>query len=462
MSDAEPGPRPRELARFEQRPHRTLVGLSLPIMLSLVAEPLTGLVDTAFVAALGDAPLAALGVGTVLLSSTVWVFNFLGIGTQTEVAHALGAREPERARDAATTALALAAGIGVAMALAMWPALGALVRALGAEGEIASAAITYLEIRLLAIPALLLTLATFGALRGVHDMRTPFWIAVGSNALNAVLDAVWIHGFGPMPAFGIAGAAWASVVSQWLGAAFAVGATWRALGRSPRVELARARNLLVVGRDLFLRTGLLLLFLLLTTRAATRIGADAGAAHQVIRQFWLLTALALDAFAAAAQSLVGSFLGAGRPDGARRAAAVGVQWSVGAGIAIAAGMLAAEPLASALLASAGAAGLLQQSWWIAAVAQPLNAVSFATDGIHWGTRDYRYLRNVMGLASAAGAALLLGLEAREAASLVAIWWIMALWIAVRAGLGLLRIWPGIGRAPLRATHARVGASQDSP
>ena len=76
---------------FVARPHRTLIALSVPVLISLIAEPITGLVDTAFVARLGAGPLAALGVGTVLLSSTLWVFNFLGVGTQTEVAHAFGA-----------------------------------------------------------------------------------------------------------------------------------------------------------------------------------------------------------------------------------------------------------------------------------------------------------------------------------------------------------------------------------
>ena len=48
---------------FLRRPNRTILSLSLPILLSLVAEPVTGLVDTAFVAQLGAIPLAALGSG---------------------------------------------------------------------------------------------------------------------------------------------------------------------------------------------------------------------------------------------------------------------------------------------------------------------------------------------------------------------------------------------------------------
>ncbi|MFQ5418205.1 MAG: MATE family efflux transporter, partial [Myxococcota bacterium] len=76
--------------------------------MSLIAEPLTGVADTAFIARLGAAPLAALGAATALLSSVFWVFNFLGIGTQTEVAHSLGDAGGLRGRNATGLALALA------------------------------------------------------------------------------------------------------------------------------------------------------------------------------------------------------------------------------------------------------------------------------------------------------------------------------------------------------------------
>lgn len=449
MSDGEKERAP-DAHPFVRHPHRTLIGLSFPVMLSLIPEPLTGLVDTAFVKTLGAESVAALGVGASLFSVVVWAFNFLGIGTQTEVAHAYGAAREERASRTTSMALVLSGCIGVAMGLIAWAALPALCRFMGAVGEVQTLAVRYLEIRLLGAPAVLATMAALGALRGLHDMRTPLYIALGINATNVVLDALLITGWGPFPALGVAGAAWATVISQWAGAAWALGSIRQRLPLTRRVKMREALNLLVVGRDLFLRTGLLVAFILLTTRAATRIDTDSAAAQQAIRQFWLLTALALDAYAASAQSLVGYFLGAGRRDLARRVCGVACAWGVATGAVLSVGMLQGEAAVAALLVPASALGVFQQGWWVAAFWQPLNAVSFVTDGIHWGARDYRYLRDAMLMASGVGVAALFSLEAAGASSLSAIWWVTGAWITLRASAGLLRIWPAVGAAPLRS------------
>lgn len=441
---------PPERHPFVARPHRTLVALSLPVLVSLIAEPLTGLVDTAFVARLGASSLAGLGIGAALLSGTLWIFNFLGVGTQTEVAHALGAGDRRRARETTGLALALGAGIGAAVCALLWPALALLAGALGASGDVSSAAIAYLGIRLLAGPPLLVMLAAFGALRGLHDMRTPLRIALAINALNIVLDALLIFGWGPIPALGVAGAAWATTASHWLGGIWATLAVRRELGLPARVRWRDAGTLLVVGRDLFLRTGLLITFLLVATRAANRLGPESGAAHQAIRQVWIFTALALDAYAATAQSLVGYFLGARCHALARRAAGVASRWALGSGILVCACMLLLEDGAARALVPEDARPIFSLAWRIAALAQPLNAISFVTDGIHWGAREYRYLRNAMLAATAAGCAALFGVEALGHASLAGVWWITAGWISIRASFGVLRIWPGVGAAALGA------------
>jgi len=434
---------------FLLSPNRTLVALSVPVGLSMVAEPLTGLVDTALVKSLGAVPQAALGVGTMLLSSVFWIFNFLGIGTQTEIARADGRGDRPRAARLFRLAAGLSALFGVGLLAVGLLTADPAAALLGAKAEVRDAAATYLRIRLLAAPAVLLMTAAFGALRGLQDMRTPLWIAVVVNALNIGLDWLLIFGLGPVPALGIAGAAWASSASQWLGAVWALLAVRARLGAAAPGQPGDARRLLRVGGDLFVRTGLLTLFLLLTTRAATRISADAGAAHQGVRMFWLFAALALDAFAATAQSLVGYFLGSARPAVARRVAAAACAWSLGTGCALAALMLVARDAAAVLLAPPSARAAFAPAWLAAALSQPLNALSFATDGIHWGTSDFRYLRNAMLLASGAGALGIYMVDESAPGALTWIWAVTAGWIAIRAALGVVRIWPGFGDGPLR-------------
>jgi len=425
-----------------------MLALSFPVLLSLIAEPLTGVADTAFVARLGSEPLAALGVATALLSGMFWVFNFLGIGTQTAVARAQGRGDAGRGAEAAATALATALVLGVALALVVWPFLDALAGLMGAHGAVRAAAVTYLRIRFVAAPAVLATLVAFGALRGLQDMRTPFRIAVAVNLVNVVLDAALIFGVGPVPALGVAGAAWATSVAQIAGAAWAIAAVWRALGPFTRVRARAMLELFVVGRDLVLRTGLLLAFILLATRAATQAGPEPAAANQAVRQVWTLTALLLDAFAATTQTLVGYFLGGGRRTLARGAARVGCQWGVAAGLVLAASMLAATGPVAWLLVPPTAQAAFPAAWTVAALAQPLNAVSFITDGVHWGTGDFRYLRNVMLLATLAGASLLACIDVTAPGALLTIWVVTVAWTVIRASFGVLRIWPGIGAAPL--------------
>ena len=422
--------------------------LAVPVLFSLIAEPLTGLVDTAFVARLGAESLAALGVGTAALSSVFWIFNFLGIGTQTEVAQALGQQKRERATQFAGLALSLSGVLGLVMILIGWLAAPWLATMLGATAVVHSAAVEYMQIRLFGAPAVLALLTAFGALRGMQDMRTPLWIAVSINVLNIILDALFIVGLGTIPALGIAGAAWASVLAQWLGAIWAVAAVVRHLGWPQQLPIGEVGRLLKIGGDLFVRTGLLTLFLLLTTRAATQSGVVAGAAHQAIRQVWLFTALGLDALAITAQSLIGFFMGTKWIAQARRVARFACWWGIGLGVVLAVGMFIEQGFVIKMLVPVTAVSIFTIPWFFAALVQPINALAFVTDGIHWGTADFRYLRNGMFLATFIGAIGIWLIDTNTPQALLWIWVVTGVWIIIRAVIGVIRIWPGIGESPL--------------
>jgi len=438
---------------FHDRPHRTLVTLSFPVLFSLLAEPLTGLADTAFVSRLGPVPLAALGVGTIALSSMFWIFNFLGIGSQTEVAQALGRQKGQQAVRITSLALAVAIAIGSALIVAGFPLAGILASLLGGEGAVHADASAYIQLRLLGAPGVLIMMVGFGVLRGMQDMRTPLWIAVAVNVLNIVLDPLLIYGSGPIPALGVAGAGLASSIAQNLGALWVIWELWRRLGLTRHFNLGDATRLLKVGGDLFLRTGLLMLYLLLATRVANQISPEAGAAHQAIRQAYLFSAFIMEAYAITAQSLVGYFLGAGELETARRVARISTLWSLVTGIILTVALVLLTDAIGALLVPPEAMALFIPAWIATAMLQPLSGLAFVTDGIHWGTADFRYLRNGMFFSTIAGVAALLLIDTSQPDALVWVWLTMVAWLGVRSAFGLVRIWPGMMDSPLRSLKA---------
>ena len=76
-------------------------------------------------------------------------------------------------------------------------------------------------------------------------------------------------------------------------------------------------------------------------------------------------------------------------------------------------------------------------------------LAFITDGIHWGTSDYRFLRNAMIMATACGTLCLLLVQIDGKDALTGVWVATTLWIAIRGFWGVIRVNPGIGNSPFR-------------
>jgi MATE family multidrug resistance protein len=340
-------------------------------------------------------------------------------------------------------------GFGLMLILLLVPLAVPLANLMGAEGTVAQGASDYIRLRAFGAPAVLVMLVGFGAMRGRQDMQTPLYIAVAVNAINIALDAVLIFGSGPIPALGVAGSALASTLAQYVGAAWALIVMLRGLGFTRDFRFSDATDLLKVGRDLFLRTGLLMTFMLFATRVATQISPESGAAHQAIRQVWVFSALVMEAFAMTAQSLVGYFFGSKDVLAARRVARYSAWWSLGTGIALAAFMLLVTPGVISLLVPAAAVSVFMPAWVISSLTQPINALAFITDGIHWGTSDYRFLRNAMFAATGSGVIALLLVDTTQPDALTWVWLATSLWICVRAVFGVFRVWPGMASSPLQ-------------
>jgi putative MATE family efflux protein len=287
----------------------------------------------------------------------------------------------------------LLAGLGVAVG-------GSAIAAFGATGDVADNALVYLRISAFGAPAVLLALVGVGYLRGLQDTRTTLVVAVASNVINLVIEVVLIYGLD----YGIGASAVATVIAQVCAAlAYVVVVVThvRRAGVGWKVDANRLRRLVVVGRDLFVRTGSLLAALAVATAVASRIGDVELAAHQVAFQLWSFLALVLDAIAIAGQAIIGKLLGAGDADGARASARRMIEWGIAAGIVFGVAVVVLRTaLAPVFSDDARVTDLAAQVLVVVAVLQPINAIVFVLDGVLIGAGDLRYLAGAM-LASSA-------------------------------------------------------------
>lgn len=426
---------------------REILGLAIPALGALAIDPLLTLADTAFVARLGTVDLAALGVDTAIFGFAFFAFNFLAYVVTPLVARAIGGGRPEEARRWVGDALLLAVMLGAVVALVLEMAAPLFVDLMGAGPEVADPAISYLRIRALAAPAVLLVTTGHGAFRGHKDTRTPLKVALGVNLLNLVLDPILIFVVG----WGLEGAALATVIAQYFGAAWFLRLiVEREMATRPRGLRASLPSLLDLGRNgvlLTTRTGLLLGTLTIAASVATRLGPAEIAAHQLVAQVFLLSALLADSFAIAAQAMVGDTAARGDIDELHALNRRLVVWGVVAGlillVAIGAGRyglgyLASEEVVAELAVEAGG---------VVALAEPVAAVMFVGDGIFLGLLAL----GTMVMSTGAGGLTAVGLMLLTPLgdTVTGIWWSLAAMLLVR-GLVLLAGYPRSARTAVRS------------
>ncbi|REJ03937.1 MATE family efflux transporter [Microbacterium bovistercoris] len=371
--------------------NREILRLAVPALGALVAEPLFLIVDAALVGHLGTVPLAGLGIASAVLQTIVGLMVFLAYSTTPAVARRFGAGKPGDAVSAGIDGMWLALGLGAVLAVVGALASPWLVSLFGASEAVASQAITYLSISMWGLPAMLIVFAATGLLRGMQDTVTPLWIAGLGFAANALLNWLFIYGFG----WGIAGSAFGTVLAQWgmVGAyALVVQRLARRHGASLRAHRDGIRGTARSGGWLFLRTVSLRVALLATVGVATGIGTDELAGWQIVFTMFSTAAFALDALAIAAQALIGKSLGAGDDGEVHHVLRRTVAWGAWFGVIVGAIIAALSGVLGLLFTGdPTVAALIQPALIVLAIAQPIAGIVFVLDGVLMGANDAKYL-----------------------------------------------------------------------
>ncbi len=386
-------------ARTSPITHRRILAVAGPIVLSNVTVPILGVVDTGVIGQLGQAaPIGAVGIGAVVLSTFYWLFGFLRMGTAGLTAQAYGAGRAGEVSAMLTRALLIAATAGLALIVLQVPLFWAAFKAAPASAEVERMARDYLAIRIWGAPFAIAIFAFTGWLIALERAKSVLVLQVAMNGVNLVLDFWFVLGLG----WGIEGVAVASLIAELGGAVLALwlcrdvfaNAAWR--DRARVLDTMTLKRMAVVNSDILIRSLMLTAIFTSFMFFGARFSDVELAANQILLQFLNVAAYAMDGFAFGAETFVGQALGARNKAGLRRAAIMSSQWGAGISGVLALGFLLFGGMAIDLMTTAEDVRAMARVFLVYMVLAPLVGwPSWMLDGIFIGATRTADMRNMM-------------------------------------------------------------------
>ena len=316
---------------FTQLPLRRAVFLlAVPMVMEMAMESLFAVADIFWVSRLGAHAVATVGLTESLLAMVYAIAVGLSLAATATVARRVGERDLRAASIAAAQVLMLSVVVSIAIGVAGVRWGGVLLAQMGAAPEVLAIGSDYARIMLGGSISVVLLFAFNAVFRGAGDamiaMRS-LWLA---NLANIILGPIFIFGLGPVPAYGVTGAAIATTLGRSLGVCYQLSHLLRRSGRL-QISLAdlRPRAEVIAGLLRLSGTGTLQSMLetaswLGLVRILSGFGSIALAGYTIAMRIAIFALLPSWGLSNAAATLVGQNLGAGKPDRAERAV-----WTVG-------------------------------------------------------------------------------------------------------------------------------------
>ena len=299
---------------------RNLLLFSLPILGGNIAQSLNGSVNAVWIGRhLGeDALTAAANANNIMFFLLGSMFG-LGMAASILIAQAMGARDTDQARRTMGSSATFFIGLSVLIAIGGWWLARHLLAWMGTPAPSLPLAEAYLRVIFLAMPALYAFAFLAAALRGAGDSRTPFRFLLVAVLLDIAFNPLLIFGIGPFPKLGIAGSAWATLLSQTLALAALLlhlrhkrHVLW--LGRKdaalllPQPRIVQA--LVLKGVPMGLQMMLISLAMIMMMSMVNAYGTDTAAAYGASMQLWTYVQMPAMAIGAACSTMAAQNVGA--------------------------------------------------------------------------------------------------------------------------------------------------------
>ncbi|WP_425391795.1 MATE family efflux transporter [Ekhidna sp.] len=300
--------------------NRAIILLSIPMIAEMVMESLFAVVDVFFVSKISVNAVATVGLTESVLMIIYSIAVGLSMAVTAIIARRVGEKNFDRANNAAFQAILLSIVVGVLLGVPGFIFAEDILRLMGGDSSLIAEGVGYTKIMYAGNLSIILIFLINAIFRGAGNasiaMRS-LWIA---NGLNIILDPLFIFGFGPIPAFGVEGAAIATTTGRSIGVVYQL---FHLLKGNAIVKIG-VENLVVkwktIKEMIVVSTGGVFQFLvesaswIFLVRVIANFGAEALAGYTIAFRVIVFTLLPSWGMANAAATLVGQNLGAGQPD----------------------------------------------------------------------------------------------------------------------------------------------------
>ncbi|MGB0896567.1 MAG: MATE family efflux transporter [Flavobacteriaceae bacterium] len=413
--------------------------LAVPALIAGIAEPIISATDLAIIGNLqkhSAEAAAAVGLVSVFLNALIWMLGQSRSAISSIVSQYLGAEKLDDVKNLPIQAILIIVAISVLILGVTYPFAKEIFSLYNAKGLVLDYCVDYYQIRTLGFPLLLVTFAIIGTFRGLQNTYYPMLIALAGLVCNLGLDVILVFGIDDViPALGLQGAAYASVISQAVMLLLAFYFLIKKTEIPIKLSLPfnkEIKNLLVMIVNLFVRTLALNIALNVSSYYATSYGIEYINAYTISINIWFICAFVIDGYASAGNMMSGKLYGANdfenltllRQKLTTYGAVVGVLLLLILGLFY-------VPIGQLYSNNVLVRAEFYNTFWLAIAMQPLCAIAFIYDGMYKGMGKMKKLRNVLLISTFLGFIPVVILTDYFNMKLYGIWTAFVVWIFLR-------------------------------
>lgn len=296
----------------------SLLTLAIPIIMANILQTAYQLIDTFWLGRLGANAVAAVSISFPILFLVLSLGGGLTLAGTVIVAKHKGAENQREVNYSSSQTVFVIFFISILLALFGYFAAFPLMKLIGAGPEILADSVEYFKVSSVGFIFLFMFFVFQSLMRGIGNVLLPMYIVFGTVLLNLVLDPLFIFGYGPVPGYGVAGAAVASVITQGISAF--IGMTILLRGKrgikinwsDMKWNFPWVRKLFVLGIPSSLDQSTRAAGMTIMVMLVTSFGSDVVAAYGIGSRILSLIVVPALGFAIATTTLVGQNIGAGQ------------------------------------------------------------------------------------------------------------------------------------------------------